>query len=118
MRRAALLVLLLLLVAGTADATVRILPLGDSMTKGSTQTTAEASHPTYRYWLWNDLEKNGYDVDFVGSWTAPNFPYDFDQDNEGHGGYMTGGILNGVAGDPRQGSSLTGSRSTSSTWSS
>ena len=73
------------------------------MTKGSTQTTAEASHPTYRYWLWNDLEKNGYDVDFVGSWTAPNFPFDFDQDNEGHGGYMTGGILNGVAGDPRQG---------------
>ena len=103
MRRAALLVLLLLLVAGTADATVRILPLGDSMTKGSTQTTAEASHPTYRYWLWNDLKKNGYDVDFVGSWTAPNFPFDFDQDNEGHGGYMTGGILNGVAGDPRQG---------------
>jgi lysophospholipase L1-like esterase len=101
MRRAALLVLLLLLVAGTAGATVRILPLGDSMTKGSTQTQAEASHPTYRYWLWHQLQ--GRDVDFVGSWTAPNFPYDFDQDNEGHGGYMTGGILNGVADDPGQG---------------
>lgn len=101
MRRAALLVLLLLLVAGTADATVRILPLGDSMTKGSTQTAAETSHPTYRYWLWQQLQ--GRDVDFVGSWTAPNFPVDFDQDNEGHGGYMTGGILNGVPDDPRQG---------------
>ena len=101
MRRAVLFVLLLLLVAGTADATVRILPLGDSMTKGSTQTAAEASHPTYRYWLWQQLR--GDDVDFVGSWTAPNFAVDFDQDNEGHGGYMTGGILNGVAGDPKQG---------------
>ncbi|MEN6341029.1 MAG: DUF3821 domain-containing protein [Methanospirillum sp.] len=101
MRRVALLVLLLLLVAGTAGATVRILPLGDSMTKGSTQTPAEASHPTYRYWLWQQLA--GKDVDFVGSWTAPNFAYDFDQDNEGHGGYMTGGILNGVADDPGQG---------------
>lgn len=101
MRRAALFVLLLLLVAGTAGATVRILPLGDSMTKGSTQTPAEASHPTYRYWLWQQLQ--GRDVDFVGSWTAPNFAFDFDQDNEGHGGYMTGGILNGVADDPGQG---------------
>lgn len=71
------------------------------MTKGSTQTAAEANHPTYRYWLWQQLRDD--DVDFVGSWTAPNFAFDFDQDNEGHGGYMTGGILNGVAGDPRQG---------------
>lgn len=101
MRRAALLVLVLLLLAGTAGATVRILPLGDSMTKGSTQTAEEASHPTYRYWLWQQLE--GCDVDFVGSWTQPNFAFDFDQDNEGHGGYLTAGILNGVAGDPRQG---------------
>lgn len=101
MRRALLLVLVLLLVAGAADATVRVLPLGDSLTKGSTQTVQEASHPTYRYWLWQQLR--GQDVDFVGSWTAPNFPYDFDQDNEGHGGYMTAGILNGVPADPRQG---------------
>lgn len=101
MRRATLLFLLLMIVVGTAGATVRILPLGDSMTKGSTQTQTEASHPTYRYWLW--LQLQGRDVDFVGSWTAPNFPIDFDQDNEGHGGYMTGGILNGVTDDPGQG---------------
>ncbi len=101
MRRTVLLVLLLLLVAGTADATVRVLPLGDSLTKGSTQTPQEASHPTYRYWLWQQLR--GQDVDFVGSWTAPNFPYDFDQGNEGHGGYMTAGILYGVKADPGQG---------------
>lgn len=94
MRRAVLFVLLLLLVAGTADATVRILPLGDSMTKGSTETAEEAGHPTYRYWLWQQLRND--DVDFVGSWTAPNFAVAFDQDNEGHGGYSTDEILHGV----------------------
>ncbi|HOT94064.1 MAG TPA: hypothetical protein PK089_02625, partial [Methanoregulaceae archaeon] len=53
--------------------TVKIMPLGDSITKGSTATPEEAQYPTYRYWLWNDLVKNGYDVDFVGSWSAPDF---------------------------------------------
>jgi lysophospholipase L1-like esterase len=101
MRRAVVFVLLLLLVAGTADATIRILPLGDSMTKGSTQTPQETSHPTYRYWLWQQIKDR--DVDFVGSSTAPNFPYDFDQHNEGHGGYTTSAILNGVATDPTHG---------------
>ena len=58
----------------TATGTVKIMPLGDSITKGSVTTAEEADHPTYRYWLWNDLKKNGYDVDFVGSWKMPNFP--------------------------------------------
>ncbi|ACL16342.1 DUF3821 domain-containing protein [Methanosphaerula palustris] len=80
-------------------ATVKIMPLGDSLTKGLTDTTEAASHPTYRYWLWNELKSAGYDVDFVGSWTDPNFNLDFDQDNEGHGGYTTSGILDGVDGD-------------------
>ncbi len=70
-----------------ADASVKIMPLGDSITKGSVMTAEQARHPTYRYWLWNDLKENGYDVDFVGSWKMPNFPdVSFDQDNEGHGG--------------------------------
>jgi lysophospholipase L1-like esterase len=80
-------------------ATVKIMPLGDSLTKGLTDTTEAASHPTYRYWLWNELKSKGYDVDFVGSWTDPNFDVNFDQDNEGHGGYTTSGILDGVEGD-------------------
>ncbi len=80
-----------------ASGTVKIMPLGDSITKGSVNTAEEAKHPTYRYWLWNDLKKNGYDVDFVGSWKMPNFPnVSFDQDNEGHGGYSTDEILHGV----------------------
>jgi lysophospholipase L1-like esterase len=84
-----------------ADASVKIMPLGDSITKGSVMTAEQARHPTYRYWLWNDLKKNGYDVDFVGSWRMPNFPnVSFDQDNEGHGGYTSGEILHGVPDNP------------------
>ena len=82
-----------------ATATVKIMPLGDSLTKGLTDTTEAASHPTYRYWLWNELKSAGYDVDFVGSWTDPNFNLNFDQNSEGHGGYTTSGILDGVEGD-------------------
>ena len=84
----------------TATGTVKIMPLGDSITKGSVMTSEQAKHPTYRYWLWNDLEKNGYDVDFVGSWRMPNFPnFSFDQDNEGHGGYTSDEILHGLPDD-------------------
>jgi lysophospholipase L1-like esterase len=76
------------------------MPLGDSITKGSVMTKEQAKHPTYRYWLWTDLKKNGYDVDFVGSWRMPNFTtVTFDQDNEGHGGYTTDEILHGVPND-------------------
>jgi lysophospholipase L1-like esterase len=80
--------------------TVKIMPLGDSITKGSVMTSEQAKHPTYRYWLWNDLKRNDYDVDFVGSWKMPNFPnLSFDQDNEGHGGYTSDEILHGVPDD-------------------
>ncbi|HIH03579.1 MAG TPA: hypothetical protein HA263_06945 [Methanoregulaceae archaeon] len=84
----------------SATGTVKIMPLGDSITKGSVMTTEQAKHPTYRYWLWNDLKKSDYDVDFVGSWKMPNFPnLSFDQDNEGHGGYTSDEILHGVPDD-------------------
>jgi parallel beta-helix repeat protein len=99
-----LLVFFLSFIPAQAGATVRIVPLGDSITKGSTQTAEEAQYPTYRYWLWHSLQDNGYDVDFVGSWDQPRFSdFSFDQDNEGHGGYTTGGILNGADDDPWQG---------------
>ena len=101
---AVLLVLFLSFIPGQVGATVGIVPLGDSVTKGSTQTAQEASYPTYRYWLWHALQDNGYDVNFVGSWDQPRFQdFSFDQDNEGHGGYTTDGILNGASDDPGQG---------------
>ena len=87
---------LLVLFVSSVDATTRIVPVGDSLTKGMLDTDDGGMHPTYRYWLWNKLRTNGYDVDFVGSWSEPNFPVSFDKANEGHGGYTIGGILNGV----------------------
>ena len=83
---------LLVLVLGTvADATTRIVPLGDSLTKGMLDTDDGQMHPTYRYWLWNKLRPAGYDVDFVGFWSEPNFPVSFDKANEGHGGTRSRG---------------------------
>jgi acyl-CoA thioesterase-1 len=72
---------------GQAQAVVRIMPLGDSITASS---DGQAS---YRYWLWKKLVTAGADVDFVGSqygvaYGSPRF-LDFDQNHEGHTGWTT-----------------------------
>ena len=43
---------LALLIVGAADATTRIVPLGDSLTKGMLDTDDGDMHPTHRYWRW------------------------------------------------------------------
>ncbi len=77
-----------LLLATPADATVCVLPLGDSITQGPVPELS------YRYWLWEDLVAAGYDVDFVGTMDngygggTPDYPDpDFDRDHEGHAGW-------------------------------
>ncbi len=96
-RALAVSLLIALLLVGAADATTRIVPLGDSLTHGGGDSDDGDVHPTYRYWLWEKLKDNGYDVDFVGSTTSPSFSgYSFDRGNEGHGGYTIGGIVDGV----------------------
>ncbi len=57
-------------VSGIPDSPIRIMPLGDSITKG----TGICSEPDtylicngYRQDLWNALVDSGYSVDFVGS---------------------------------------------------
>ncbi len=97
-----------LLIGGAVDATTRIVPIGDSLTKGMLDTDDGDMHPTYRYWLWDKLRSNGYAVDFVGSSTAPNFPVSFDKANEGHGGFTIGGIVNGVGSGGKLSSWLSG----------
>ena len=97
-----------LLIGGAVDATTRIVPLGDSLTKGMLDTDDGDMHPTYRYWLWDKLRSNGYDVDFVGSSSAPNFPVSFDKAHEGHGGYTIGGIVSGVGSGGKLSSWLSG----------
>jgi len=64
-----------------------ILPLGDSITQ------SDASHVSYRYWLWDKLRGSGTGFDLVGSLRtnfggSPAFPSDaFDRDHEGHWGF-------------------------------
>lgn len=70
-----------------AQAQVRIMPLGDSIT---------SSPGCWRAYLWNRLRTAGFtNIDFVGSGSDggscnPGFSYDFD--NEGHSGFSITGI--------------------------
>ncbi|MGH7899624.1 MAG: SGNH/GDSL hydrolase family protein [Candidatus Binatia bacterium] len=76
---------------------LRILPLGDSITHGSSQGGS------YRYPLWVKLVDEGIQVDFVGSLNTvafgrkPDWPDHkgkaFDPDHEGHWGWSTDAIL-------------------------
>ena len=68
---------------------VRILPIGDSITESS------IGLPSYRYWLWHELEIRSYKVEFVGSKNGvfnccPLYPSTatdpWDADHEGYTG--------------------------------
>jgi hypothetical protein len=75
----------------------KVMPLGDSITE------AETGHASYRYWLWQTIQSNGFtNVDFVGSRTGvlngpPQFP-NFDQNHEGHWGWRADQILANIGG--------------------
>lgn len=81
-------------------ATMRILPLGDSITQGNDHLQ------TYRYDLWKDLLDANYDFEFVGSMTTNfggnNPPYPdylgqtFSDVNEGHYGWKIHEINDGA----------------------
>lgn len=75
---------------------IRIMPLGDSITQGNTQ------HNSYRRTLWLQLQKAGYNVDFVGSqqsnFEGPAPLRDFDLDHEGHWGWRMDEILQRLPG--------------------
>jgi lysophospholipase L1-like esterase len=60
---------------------IKIMPLGDSITYGQGSSTGGG----YRLQLWNDLRARGFPVDFVGS--LQTGPASFDRDNEGHPGW-------------------------------
>lgn len=76
------------------ETAVRILPLGDSITEGFSVAS------TYRSWLWIELQRKGYSVDFVGSLHGPRQDeddLDFDPDHEGHWGWRTDEVRDQVA---------------------
>ncbi|WP_199440477.1 cellulose binding domain-containing protein [Umezawaea beigongshangensis] len=66
--------------ARVADAPVRIMPLGDSIT---------GSPGCWRAMLWNSLRSAGHtNVDFVGTLPPQGCGVTHDGDNEGHGGFL------------------------------
>lgn len=70
------------------DTTIRIMPLGDSITRGNSSGVSDpAAQVSYRKDLWNSLKRAGYEVDFVGSQVNGQAYEGFDADHEGHGGY-------------------------------
>ena len=74
-----------------SNATVRIMPLGDSITQSN------KGFPSYRYYLWHLAIDKGYHIDFVGSrrgvGNGPPANPDFDMDHEGHAGWKADEIL-------------------------
>jgi len=75
-------------VAG-CDRPVRIMPLGDSITTGSSSLLTDNNYKIgYRQKLYLDLISAGDSVDFVGSLqSGASVPPSFDLDHEGHPGY-------------------------------
>jgi lysophospholipase L1-like esterase len=72
-----------------ADA-VKIMPLGDSITRG---WYGSAYRWGYRRPLYVNLTNGGYNFDFVGGQTDGNFP---DPQHEGHDGWKADGVLYGL----------------------
>ncbi len=70
---------------------VRIMPLGDSITRGTSSTGTNG----YRRPLFLSLQNKGHWIDFVGS--LQNGVLDFDRDHEGHGGWTADGTSNSIA---------------------
>jgi lysophospholipase L1-like esterase len=65
---------------------IRIMPLGDSITRGSSYAGDFAG--SYRTQLWKDLKTAGYAVDFVGESTEnPDPANSLDPDHNGYNGW-------------------------------
>ncbi len=83
---------------GMCATPVRIMPLGDSITRGNSSTITDNNLMTsYRQKLYNDLVSLGYNVDFAGSLqSGGSASPSFDIDHEGHSGYFSSQITTGV----------------------
>jgi lysophospholipase L1-like esterase len=79
--------------SGEAPNPIRIMPLGDSITYGTSSTGTVG----YRRPLYQSLIGAGYSVDFVGS-QANGSPADFDRNHEGHSGWRADQIRDNITG--------------------
>lgn len=69
---------------------IRIMPLGDSITRGNLAGAGDASQEiAYRKDLWDQLQSDDYSLNFVGSATNGQFYENegFDPHHEGHSGW-------------------------------
>lgn len=95
------LLLLIYMLSRQAPSTIKIMPLGDSITQSVGNDNASAlGLDSYRRALYKLLTEANYQVDFVGSMKttyrcgeAAN--QDFDTDHEGHWGWRVDEIING-----------------------
>jgi len=81
-----------------ANATIRIMPLGDSITQGigSGADPDDNDHQvSYRKTLWDLLVNAGYDVDFVGSQDSGSMEF-ADPDHEAYPGGRADEIRDGI----------------------
>lgn len=87
---------LVMLALHVSAQTVRIMPLGNSITHG------DEIHYSYRFALWQKLRDAGVSFDFVGSMNTnfggnPLFPDPaFDRDHEGHRGWRADQLLSSL----------------------
>ncbi|MCF6203069.1 MAG: SGNH/GDSL hydrolase family protein, partial [Methylococcaceae bacterium] len=84
-----------LTVRESGSRSIKILPLGDSI------TDSYLGRPSYRRPLWHQLQAAGYNIDFVGRpgyrhTTAPIEEQDYDLDHEGHAGWRADQIRSHV----------------------
>jgi lysophospholipase L1-like esterase len=80
--------------AGTLKDPVRIMPLGDSITRGVAGSSDDTG---YRRSLYLALTGAGHSVDFVGGQTD-GIPTDFDRSHEGHDGWHADQIRDNIYG--------------------
>ena len=85
-------VLLFLSMFAKCNASIRIMPLGDSITEGISGSTNDIG---YRRALYLSMTNSGYDIDFVGSQVHGKLT-DFDRNHEGHGGWRADRIRDNV----------------------
>lgn len=79
-------------VTASGQQLVRIMPLGNSITKGTAGSDYDIG---YRRLLYLSLTDSGYNIDFVGS-QVHGLLLDFDRDHEGHGGWEANEIRDNI----------------------
>jgi hypothetical protein len=91
-----------IIIASPVNAAITIMPLGDSITRGSSSGEPDPDYMvSYRKALWDLLVADSYEVDFVGSQNEGSLVFgDPDlADHEGHGGWTDDEIVNGRPGE-------------------